>query len=59
MRGRRVHGGGGGVWQGACMEGGMRGRGACVTRKMAIAAGGTHPTGMHSCDKCHCHICFV
>ena len=22
MRGRRVHGGGGGVWQGACMGGG-------------------------------------
>ena len=35
-----------GVWQG-----GMHGReeGACVAGKMAIAAGGTHPTGMHSC----------
>ena len=33
--------------------------GACVARKMVIAAGGMHPTGMHSCDKCHCHICFV
>ena len=26
-----------------------RGVGACVGEKMATAAGGTHPTGMHSC----------
>ena len=38
------------VWQGACMAGGMRGEGgACVAGKMAIAAGGTHPTVIHSC----------
>ena len=37
-------------------QGGMHGRGrghawqgACVAGKTAIAAGGTHPTGMHSC----------
>ena len=30
--------GGGGAWQG----------GACVVGKTAIAAGSTHPTGMHS-----------
>ena len=34
---------GGHVW-----HGGMHGRGACVAGK-TIAAGGTHPTGMHSC----------
>ena len=28
---------------------GMRGEGACVAGETAIAAGGTHPTGMHSC----------
>ena len=33
MRGGGMHGGGG----------------ACVARKTAIAAGGTHPTGIHSC----------
>ena len=39
-----------------CMVGGgMHGRGvhgrrgACVAGKMAIAAGGAHPTAMHSC----------
>ena len=57
-------GGGGHVWQegmcsggGACMAGGMHvvgeggvyGGGWCVLGKTAIAAGGTHPTGMHSC----------
>ena len=30
---------------GACMAGG-----ACVAEKTAIAAGGTHPTGMYSCS---------
>ena len=39
-----VHGGGC-AWQG-CVHGG----GACVAGKMAIAAGGTHTTGMHSCS---------
>ena len=45
-----MHGGracvvGGHAWWGACMArgGGMRGR------KMAIAVGSMHPTGMHSC----------
>ena len=48
------------VWQGTCMagacvagehawQGGVRGQGACVAREKAISAGGTHPTGMHSC----------
>ena len=62
-----VHGGGMcgrvSVWQGmcmvggACMAGGMRGRGhawqdgmgTCVAGETATAAGGTHPTGIHSC----------
>ena len=45
------------AWQGVCMEGGhawqgtcVGGGGACVAGEMAIAAGGTHPTGMHSCS---------
>ena len=38
------------AWWGACTAGGMRGRRACVTGETAIAAGGTHPTGMHSCS---------
>ena len=38
-----------------CMAGGHvwqwwgEGAGACVAGEMATAAGGTHPTGMHSC----------
>ena len=47
----------------ACMAGGMHGRGhawwglcmaggACVAGETATAAGGTHPTGMHSCLPC-------
>ena len=47
-RGRGAHGGH--VWQGgACMAGelGVRDRGRAWP-EMAIAAGGTHPTGMHS-----------
>ena len=47
-----MHGRGGACVAGgrrACVAGGMHGRGACVAGKMAIAAGGTHPTGMHSC----------
>ena len=53
-----MHGGG----QGACIvggcawwgwgvgvHGGLHGRGACVAGEMATSAGGTHPTGMHSC----------
>ena len=44
------------AWQGACMAGGMRGRGGmhgrgtCVAGELATAAGGTHPSGMHSCS---------
>ena len=47
--------GGGHAWQGACMAGGvcMAGgmcvRGVCVAGEKATAAGGMHPTGMHSC----------
>ena len=44
-----VHGRGH-VWQeGMCGRGDMCGKGACMAGKTAIAAGGTHPTGMHSC----------
>ena len=38
-----VRKGGGHVWEGACMVGGM-----CVAGETANAAGGMHPTGMHS-----------
>ena len=54
--------GGGHAWQGACMAGdmcggggamhggGVHGRGGgCVTGETTTAAGGTPPTGMHSC----------
>ena len=37
---------------GMCVaEGGMHGKrgGACLVGEAATAAGGTHPTGMHSC----------
>ena len=39
---------------GTCVARGMHGRGhawqgACVAGEMATEAGGTHPTGMHSC----------
>ena len=46
------------VWKGGgCMHGkvggmcggGMHGRGACVAGETATAAGGTHPTRIHSC----------
>ena len=45
------------VWWGDMCGGGMHGRGACMAREAcmagetATAAGGTHPTGMHSCLK--------
>ena len=39
------------AWQrGHAWQGGMRGRGACVAGELATAAGGTHPSGMHSCS---------
>ena len=42
---------GGGVHDGGhAWQGGMHGRGVCMTGEMATAAGGTHPTGMHSCS---------
>ena len=45
------------TWQGACLAPGhVHGRGACMaggcacmTGETATVAGGTHPTGMHSC----------
>ena len=40
IAGGRVHG------RGACVVGG----GACMAGEMAIAVGGMHPTGMHSCS---------
>ena len=51
------------AWQGACMVGGHAWQGehtwcgdawwgACVAGKTTIAAGGTHPTGTHSCFCC-------
>ena len=57
-----MHGGRGHVWWGACMVGGIHGRGgvhvwqgACMASggvhggEMATEVGGTHPTGMYSC----------
>ena len=47
--------GGGNVWQGGMHCGGVCGRGhawwggGCVAGKMAFAADGTHPIGMHTC----------
>ena len=37
------------AWQGASIAGGHPWQGVCVAGEMATAAGGTHPTGMHSC----------
>ena len=39
----------GGVSQGAYVAGGINGGGVRATGETATAAGGTHPTGMHSC----------
>ena len=36
---------GGHAWQGACVVAG----GVCMAGETATAAGGTHPTGIHSC----------
>ena len=38
---------GGGAWQGGYVF-----PGACMAGETATAADGTHPTGMHSCNKC-------
>ena len=53
-----VHGKGG-VWEGVCGRGhvwqggmcgvGVHGRGGMRAGEMATEAGGTHPTGIHSC----------
>ena len=42
---------GGHAWQGACVAGGMHGRGHECTHApwQILRAGGTHPTGKHSC----------
>ena len=38
------------AWQGGVHgRGDMHGRGAWVAGEAATVAGGTHPTGMHSC----------
>ena len=44
----------GGVWHGdmhgrGCVAWGHAWQGACMAGESATAAGGTHPTGMHSC----------
>ena len=48
---------GGHAWQGVCMARGTCVARACVAGETATAAGGTHPTGMHSCFnlplRCH------
>ena len=54
-----VHGKGGHAWWGACVAGGHVWWGVCmaeecvaggmIAEEMATEAGGTHPTGMHSC----------
>ena len=36
------------AWE-VCMAGGHAWQGVCVTGETATVAGGTHPTGMHSC----------
>ena len=41
---------GGCAWQrGVHGKGGMHGKWGCMARQAATVAGGTHPTGMHSC----------
>ena len=45
MAGDMCGGGGGHAWLG----GGVHGGGGCVTGETTTAAGGTPPTGMHSC----------
>ena len=37
------------AFQGVCVAGGHARWGACVAGEMDTKAGGTHPTGMHSC----------
>ena len=41
--------GSGRAWQGGCVAGGAHvAKGSCVAGETTTAAGGTHPTGMHS-----------
>ena len=49
MHGRGVHGRSGVHGRRACMAGEHAWQGVCVEGETAIAAGGTHPTGMYSC----------
>ena len=49
MCGRGACVAGGHAWQGVCMVGGGSACVSCVAGKTAIAVGGTHSTGMHSC----------
>ena len=44
-----VHGRGACVPRGVCVAGGHAWWGVCVAGETASEAGGTHPTGMHSC----------
>ena len=52
-------GGGGHALQGHVWRGGMHGRGACMAGETAIVAGGTHPTGMHSCAKFRLSLIYI
>ena len=38
------------TWWGACMAGECAWKGACMAGQTATAVDGTHPTGMHSCN---------
>ena len=56
IHGRGVCMAGGHAWWGACMAGEhVWWGGVCVadTIRYGQSAGGTHPTGMHSCHKCN------
>ena len=50
MHGKGVCMAGGNVWWGVCVAEGVCMAGQCVAGETATAAGGTHPTGMHSCN---------
>ena len=50
MHGKGVCMAGGNVWWGVCVAEGVCIAGQCVAGETATAAGGTHPTGMHSCN---------
>ena len=50
----------GGAWSGGSAPRGMSAPGGCLveTPRTASAAGGTHPTGMHSCCSYFCLYCL-